>query len=258
MKRGTVYTSVVGILAAGLLMSGCASSQKPAALGVGATGVSGGASGGGGSATTTTSGASPSAGSSSSTKSATGGATSSASSSSGGGAGSAPTFGGGAAPGVVVTTTVDGGIKIIATVPSDPNASAAVAAFQGYTNVDAQMMMTSTFNNTGLAGYADLAAFAGANSSITFDRDNNVVYKGTQSYTTTVSSVQMNATPMPSVYLSACVDSTNWKGYFTSGAKKGEVGYTMKPARSVIQVTVHRNTAGHWLVTDITGKGTPC
>jgi hypothetical protein len=265
MKKRKALMSVAAILGAAVLMTGCSSGQKPASLGTGSTGGTGAAAAGSGGSAGGTSPSSGASGSATSAAGGSGGGASAGGSTQPGGSASAssnvPLFGGGTAtPGTVITTTVAGGInKVVAPVPSDPNASAALAAFQSYENISKEMAVKAAFDNS-LADYADLNALALVNNNTTQIRSLGLAYKGTSSQKVTGTTVNMAASPLPIVKISACVDDSKWALYYVTGAKKGKP-FSTSPAEApfLSTFTVHRSAAGKWLVTDVTPvKGSKC
>lgn len=241
MKRLKPTTTLAGLLGAALLLAGCSSNQKPAALGA-AAGGAGGANGGASSSSSPT----PSTGASDS-------GSPSASSSSGAPTATVSTTSG-PAPGTVVTSPLgNGNGSFQATISADPNGVAAIAAYQHFVSTVSQMSRTASFDKS-LNSYADLGAFTTAETGITQMRNQNVHNQGTMSAKATVTTVNMAATPLPLVSMSVCMDQSKWVTVYTTGSKKGQTApYPTQPP-FIILVKVHKSADGQWRVTDVTPK----
>jgi len=233
MKQGGVYKGVMGAFGACLLLAGCSSSQKPAALAPV-----------GGSATGTT--ASAASGSGTPTQSATSASGSSSPSGStvGGGNGGAPA----GAPTTVVTSS--GGLTYKAVVPGDPDSSAALAAFEKYREIVFQMSAKADYS-TNLTSYADGNPLALANNFVTHLKQYNAVMVGPTSENVTSSTLNMAASPLPLMTISVCKDDSKYHQVFSYGPKKGQLVVTDFTHPYPLTFTVHKSADGKWRVTSV-------
>ena len=231
MKQGKVYKGLIGAFGACLLVAGCSSSQKPAAL-----------SPVGGSATGTTSGAS------SSTGTPTQAATSSTSSSA-----SATTSSSSVAPVPTTVITTSGGLTYKATVPGDPDSSAALASFEKYREIVFQMGAKADFS-TDLSSYADSSPLTLANNFVTSLKQYNAIMVGTTSETVTSSTLNMAASPLPLMTVMVCKDDSKYHEVFSYGPKKGQLVVSDYTHPYPLTYTVHKTADGKWRVTSVHGE----
>lgn len=230
MKQGKVYKGVMGAFGACLLLAGCSSSQKPAALapvGGSATGSSGGS--------TASSSASPSVGGTSSSSSASAG---------GGSSSSAPA----AVPTTVITTA--GGLTYKATVPGDPDSSAAMAAFEKYREIVFQMSAKADYS-TNLSNYADGNPLALANDFILQLKQYNAVMVGTTTETVTSTTLNMAASPLPLLTVMVCKNDVKYHEVASYGPRKGQLVVTDFTHPYPLTYTVHKSTDGKWRVNSV-------
>jgi ketosteroid isomerase-like protein len=232
MNGTAVKATLVGVVGAALLVTGCSSSQKPATLGT--TGAAGGTAAVGG-----VSGGTPS-----------GGATGTATPSAGATGSTAPGAAGGVSGGA--SSSAAGGA--LGANPTDPNAAAALTAYKGFRTLEIQMEDSATFSSKAI-DYADSDALDQLNSGITQLRGNNIHFVGSPTYTSAVTAIDMAAKPMPSVTIVECSNRTKWALVFSSGPKKGQNAQTTPP-KSAYPVTykVHKGADGHWRVYSVVAK----
>ncbi|ACU77034.1 hypothetical protein Caci_8211 [Catenulispora acidiphila DSM 44928] len=230
MERGKVYKGLIGAFGACLLLAGCSSSQKPAALGpVGESATDSAA----GSATVS---ATPT------------GTAASSSSSTGSASGSSPAA---AAPRTVITSSA--GLTYKATVPGDPDSAAALTAFENY-RVILTAMSSKPDYSTNLGDYADGNPLTLADTYILTLKQNNEVMVGTTTETVTSSTLTMAASPLPLMTITVCKDATKYHEVFSYGKNKGKLAVSDITHPYPLTYTVHKSADGKWRVTSVHGE----
>jgi hypothetical protein len=233
MKQGTVYKGLVGVLGGCLLLAGCSSSQKPAALGPV-----------GGSATGTSAATTDSA---TSTGTATG--SSGSSSSSGSAAGNSP-----GAPAPTSVATSNGGWAYNAAVPGDTAIADAMTAFQNYAALSYQMAITMSHDNN-LVNYADGNVESLLNNFVTEERQKNIISRGQEGIR--VMNVSKDTGNPPIVSITVCTDDSKLPMYSTYGPNKGKIVVPAQPA-AVSVYKVHQSFGGKWRVYSVSPSSTTC
>lgn len=229
--RGKVYKGLMGAFGVCLLLAGCSSSQKPAAL----TPVGGTNDGG---ASTSASGSVAPTGATGSSSSATSAASSSS-----------------AAPAPTSVATSGGGWTYSASVPGDNDIAAALTAFQNYASISYQMAIKVEHNND-LVKYADGNVESLTNNFITQERENNWISRGTESIKVT-GVTKDNGTP-PIVTITTCTDDTKLPTYSSYGPNKGQIVAPAPATPEPAVYKVHKGADGRWRVNTVTPKDTPC
>jgi hypothetical protein len=222
MKRNKVYKGLMGAFGACLLLAGCSSSQKQAAL----TPVGGSATGASSSAVSAT----PTSGASTSPSSAAGSSSAAA----------APT----------TVSTSSGGWTFKATVPGDANSLAAMAAFEKYNQILLQMTAKADYSKN-LSDYADGTPLTLANNFVLSLKRSNDIMVGPSIQTVTSTALNMAASPLPLMTISVCIDDTKQNEVASYGPKKGQVLVSPYPHPYPATFTVHKSADGKWRVTSV-------
>lgn len=229
--RGRVYKGLMGAFGACLLLAGCSSSQKPAAL-TPAGGTDNGSASTSASGSATPTGAAGSSGS----------ATSAAGSSS-------------AAPAPTSVATSNGGWTYSASIPGDNDIAAALRAFQNYASISYEMAVKVQHDNN-LVNYADGNVLSLTNNFVTEERQHNWISRGTESIKVT-GVTKDNGTP-PIVTITVCTDDTKLPTYSSYGPMKGQIVAPAPATPEPDVYKVHQGADGKWRVNAVTPKKTPC
>ncbi|MEY9926026.1 hypothetical protein ABH926_000646 [Catenulispora sp. GP43] len=230
LKQGKMYRGLIGALGGCLLLAGCSSSQKPAALapvGGNATGTSAGTSGSATSTEATTGSSGP-----------TGSTT-----------GSSP-----GAPAPTSVATSNGGWAYNASVPGDTAIADAMTAFENYAALSYQMAITMSHNNN-LVNYADGNVESLLNNFVTEERQKNIISRGQEGIR--VMNVSKDTGDPPIVSITVCTDDSKLPMYSTYGPNKGKIVVPAQPA-TVSVYKVHQSFGGKWRVYSVSPSSTAC